>query len=73
MKNIRIFLSDFFSFFDCKIFNIFEQACFRNANYFIIGFCDSIWPKSGPNNILDFPMWYLIKVSLRLKMAQTEG
>ena len=31
MKNIRIFLSENFPFFGCKIFNIFEYACFRNA------------------------------------------
>ena len=30
MKNIRIFIWKF-SFFVSKIFNVFEQACFRNA------------------------------------------
>ena len=29
-KNIKSFLSQNFPFFGCKIFNIFEQACFRN-------------------------------------------
>ena len=31
MKNIRVFLSEIFSVFGGEIFNIFEQACFRNA------------------------------------------
>ena len=30
MKNIRVFLSENFPFFGCKIFNIFEQVCLRN-------------------------------------------
>ena len=31
MKNIRIFYLKNFHFFGGEIFNIFEQACFRNG------------------------------------------
>ena len=31
MKNIRIFHLKIFLIFGCKIFNIFEYACFRNG------------------------------------------
>ena len=34
MKNIRIFYLKIFNLYSGKIFNIFEEACFRNAMLF---------------------------------------
>ena len=41
LKNIRFFLFENFPFLVCKIFNIFEWACFRNVLFRGMDTCPS--------------------------------
>ena len=64
---ISEFLYEIFPFFGCKIFNIFEQACFRNDYHdlYLVGFpCEkkfAVWsaPSLSANRMIVYCRVYL--------------